>query len=294
MAAASAFNSLGEAAHKYLARRKLATELEAAAMAVAGVVVGNHVQMTNSPWCASVEDLLAQLALKQLYVPNDFEAVSRSLPAVRADELMSIGSPAPLAEWEAGTRVAVVGSGTGLGTGALVVTAAGPVILPSEAGHSAFAPSDEVEEAILTTLRKRYRRVSYERLLCAEGLANIHHALAVIEGRDVEPLTPAEITQRASQLGDPQSLGTLYRFCGILGAYAGDVALQFCAGGGVYLGGGVLPRIADFLRRSRFRERFEDKGRLASYNAAIPTSVLMYEQPGLLGAARFLHEVRCG
>lgn len=291
--ASSAYSSLGDAARAYALQRGLTAPLKCAAMAVAGVVVDNRVQMTNNPWCASAETLLKDLGLEHLYLVNDFEAVSRAVPAMRPDTLLRVGSPRIADKWQHGSRIAVIGSGTGLGTGALTLTPTGPLVIPSEGGHTSFAPADAREEGILAVLRRRFGRVSYERLLCAEGLVNIHQSVATLEGREVRNALPAEITQGALG-GDPECLQTLERFCAILGTYAGDIALQFCAAGGVYLGGGVLPRIARFLAASGFRQRFEDKGRLAAYTAAIPTAVLMYEHPGLLGAARLLYEARGG
>src|SRR5690606_1779147 len=128
---------------------------------------------------------------------------------------------------------------------------------PSEGGHACFAPGDEVEDEVLRILRRRYDRVSIERLICGPGLLNLHRALAEIDGRESHIDDPAQITSQA--LDDPNSPcgATLARFCAMLGAVAGDIALTTGARGGVYIAGGIVPRILPFIQASPFRRRFE-------------------------------------
>ena len=158
--------------------------------------------------------------------------------------------------------------------------------MPSEGGHACFPPGDPVEDEILRILRRRYDRVSIERLICGPGLLNMHRALAEIDGRETHIDDPAEITETA--LADPNTPcgATLARFCAILGAVAGDIALTTGARGGVYIAGGIVPRILPFIKASPFRQRFERKGRFKDYMAAIPTKVIMHKHAALLGAAR--------
>ena len=252
-------------------------------LAVAGPVTNGEIDLTNSPWAVS-ETALSGLGLKPVRLINDFEALAWGAPVVPATELASLGGP------EAGdpkSAIAVLGPGTGFGVSALARDIHGAEIaMPSEGGHACFAPGDAVEDEILRILRKRYDRVSIERLICGPGLLNMHRALAEIDGRETHIDDPAQITEQA--LEDPRSRcgATLARFCAILGAVAGDIALTTGSRGGVYIAGGIAPRILPFLQASPFRERFERKGRFQDYMAAIPTNVILHKHAALLGAAR--------
>ena len=252
-------------------------------LAVAGPVTGGAIDLTNSPWRVS-EDELATLGLKPVRLINDFEALAWGAPIVPEDQLASLGGPV---EGQHDAAIAVLGPGTGFGVSALARDSHGrEIALPSEGGHACFAPGDAIEDEILRVLRRRYDRVSIERLVCGPGLLNMHRALAEIDGRKSHVDDPAEITQAA--LKDPHSPcgATLARFCAILGAVAGDVALTLGARGGIYIAGGIAPRILPFLKASPFRERFEHKGRFQPYMQAIPTKVILHKQAALLGAAR--------
>ncbi|WGM46000.1 Glucokinase [Brevundimonas sp. NIBR10] len=255
----------------------------ACVLAVAGPVTDGEIDLTNSPWRVS-EAELETLGLKPARLINDFEALAWGAPVVPADQLASLGGPD---EGEEHATVAVLGPGTGFGVSALVRDGrGGEMAMPSEGGHACFPPGDPIEDEILRILRKRYTRVSIERLICGPGLLNMHRALAEIDGRETHIDDPAQITQEA--LDDPRSHcgATLARFCAILGAVAGDIALTTGARGGVYIAGGIAPRILPFLQASPFRERFERKGRFQDYMAAIPTKVILHKHAALLGAAR--------
>lgn len=252
-------------------------------IAVAGPVTDGEIDLTNSPWRVS-EAELQTLGLKPVKLINDFEALAWGAPVVPEDMLAKVGGPD---EGEPNEAIAVLGPGTGFGVSALARDDHGmEMALPSEGGHACFAPGDAVEDEILRILRRRYDRVSIERLICGPGLLNMHRALAEIDGRETHVDDPAEITRDA--LADPRShCGvTLARFCAILGAVAGDVALTMGARGGIYIAGGIAPRILPFLQASPFRERFERKGRFQDYMAAIPTKVIMHKHAALLGSAR--------
>ena len=252
-------------------------------IAVAGPVTDGEIDLTNSPWRVS-EAELETLGLKPARLINDFEALAWGAPVVPADQLASLGGPD---EGEEHATVAVLGPGTGFGVSALVRDGrGGEMAMPSEGGHACFPPGDPIEDEILRILRQRYTRVSIERLICGPGLLNMHRALAEIDGRETHIDDPAQITQEA--LDDPRSHcgATLARFCAILGAVAGDIALTTGARGGIYIAGGIAPRILPFLKASPFRERFERKGRFQDYMAAIPTKVILHKHAALLGAAR--------
>lgn len=252
-------------------------------IAVAGPVTDGAIDLTNSPWQVS-EAELATLGLNPVRLINDFEALAWGAPVVPADELASLGGPD---EGEEHTTIAVLGPGTGFGVSALARDIHGnEIAMPSEGGHACFAPGDPIEDEILRILRRRYDRVSIERLICGPGLLNMHRALAEIDGRETHIDDPAQITTEAMENPNSACGATLARFCAILGAVAGDIALTTGARGGIYIAGGIAPRILPFLQASPFRERFERKGRFADYMAAIPTKVILHKHAALLGAAR--------
>lgn len=252
-------------------------------IAVAGPVEDGTIDLTNSPWAVS-EIELATLGLNPVRLINDFEALAWGAGVVSADCLERLGGPEA---GDAHSTIAVLGPGTGFGVSALVRNALGQeMAMPSEGGHACFAPGDPVEDEILRILRRRYDRVSIERLICGPGLLNMHRALAEIDGRETHIDDPAEITQTALEDPDSPCGATLARFCAILGAVAGDIALTTGARGGVYIAGGIAPRILPFLKASPFRRRFERKGRFKDYMADIPTWVITHQHAALLGAAR--------
>ena len=252
-------------------------------IAVAGPVTDGAIDLTNSPWAVS-EAELRTLGLNPVRLINDFEALAWGAPVVPADALEHLGGPA---QGDPHAAIAVLGPGTGFGVSALTRDIQGrEIALPSEGGHASFAPGDAVEDEILRILRRRYDHVSIERLICGPGLLNMHRALAEIDGRETHIDDPAQITREAMENRDSPCGATLARFCAILGAVAGDIALTMGACGGVYVAGGIAPRILPFLKASPFRERFERKGRFQDYMADIPTRVIVHKHAALLGAAR--------
>ena len=252
-------------------------------IAVAGPVTDGEIDLTNSPWRVS-ETQLQSLGLDPVRLINDFEALAWGAPVVPEDQLASLGGPE---QGEPRAAIAVLGPGTGFGVSALARDAHGnEIAMPSEGGHACFAPGDAVEDEILRILRRRYERVSIERLICGPGLLNLHRALAEIDGRESHIEDPAQITEQALADRNSHCGATLARFCAILGAVAGDIALTLGARGGVYIAGGIAPRILPFLKASPFRERFERKGRFQPYLEAIPTHVILHTHAALLGAAR--------
>ncbi len=252
-------------------------------IAVAGPVTDGEIDLTNSPWRVS-ETELGSLGLNPVRLINDFEALAWGAPVIPRDQLASLGGPD---EGDADAAIAVLGPGTGFGVSALVRDGrGGEMAMPSEGGHACFAPGDPVEDEILRIMRRRYDRVSIERLICGPGLLNMHRALAEIDGRESHIDDPAVITTEAMANPNSPCGATLARFCAILGAVAGDIALTTGARGGVYIAGGIAPRILPFLQASPFRERFERKGRFQDYMAAIPTHVILHKHAALLGSAR--------
>jgi glucokinase len=271
------FTFLADALATYIDKGHVQS-VEHICLAVAGPVEADWIDLPNNHWAFSQQELARSLAAPVTII-NDFSAQVLSIEGLQEHELQWLGEPRP-----AGSGVkAVVGPGTGLGVSAMLENGE---ILPSEAGHIAFAPVDDHEIDLLRILRRRYSRVSAERVLSGPGLANLYWANSVLDGNERELPAP-EITAGA-QAGDGYCLSAVNDFYNILAAYAGDVALMMGAGNGVYLSGGILPRIPEFLDEQRFRQRFEHKGRFMSFNAALPLAIIRTEHPGLRGCAQAL------
>jgi glucokinase len=258
-----------------------------AAFAVATAVAGDRIAFTNSHWAFSRAAVQAALGLDSLLMLNDFESLAMSLPRLGAGQLRAHGGALPLA---AGT-LAVVGPGTGLGVGAVVQTREGRwVALPGEGGHATLAPTDDLESALLACVRRQYAHVSAERLLSGIGLPVLHQALASVGGTPAAPLTAAQIVDHGSAGSDALCGQTLDVFCALLGGFAGNVALTLGARGGLYIGGGIVPRFVDRFFASAFRQRFEAKGRFQPYLAAIPTALITDTLAALSGAAMAIEQ----
>ncbi|WP_432698520.1 glucokinase [Marinobacterium sp. YM272] len=280
------FDTIDAAIHTYLGQTGIGAErmpLEAC-LAIACPTSGDLISMTNNGWCFSRSKLQPELGLRRLQVINDYAAQAYAAPHLKPHELFPVGGGEALD----GYPIALIGPGTGLGAAGLVRNGGGPVALVTEGGHVDFAPCDELEMEVLRFLWRSHGHVSVERLLSGMGLTNLHQALSEIRGGSAEPLTPAQISARALEQGDSLCSETLDLFCAVLGSVAGNTALTLGAQGGVYITGGIIPRMLERFANSRFRERFEAKGRFQPYMAAIPTQVVIAEQPGLLGASAAL------
>ncbi len=251
-----------------------------AALAVATAIRGDDVGLTNSPWRFSQRALQHALDVEALLVLNDFEALALSLPRLGASQLRAIGVP----PHPQGT-MAVIGPGTGLGVGGVVQTTHGWVALPGEGGHATLAPYDDFESQLLAHVRRSREHVSAERLLSGIGLPVLHDAMAAVLGHSVPTLPAEAIVERGVAGTDPLCSSTLDTFCALLGGFAGNVALTMGARGGVYIGGGIVPRFGERFFASRFRERFEAKGRFRSYLQSIPTALITDTLAALTGAA---------
>lgn len=260
-----------------------------AALGIATPVTGDAVQMTNHPWRFSQSALRAALGLQRLVVINDFTALALALPILTPDQLHPVGGGPAVA----GSAIALLGPGTGLGVSGLVFAPgqSNGVPLAGEGGHVTLAAQTPLEWEVLRILQARYGHVSAERAVCGAGLVDLYqavHQLAQSTRRAVQ--SPAEVTQRALHDHDPLALQALDMFCGFLGSVAGDLALTLGARGGLYIGGGIVPRLgAWFGQQSTFRARFEAKGRFQPYLATIPCWVIDADAtPALYGAARAL------
>lgn len=267
-----------------------------AAFSVAGPVIGGTAHITNLPWCLDEARLAEALGVADVLLVNDLQATAFALPHLRPDQV------APLLEGEAdpaGVR-AVVAVGTGLGEALLVPGADGWVALPTEGGHTDFAPRSALQRRLLAELQRVHEHVSYERVCSGHGIATLYRFLAarpsapppppwlaarLAAGGDVTPALVEGGTSR--ERGCPVCRRTLRLLAAILGAEAGNAALRGLATGGVYLGGGIPPRILPVLRGRAFREGFLRKGPMSRLMASIPVHVILEPRAALLGAARY-------
>ncbi|SEG10407.1 glucokinase [Thermomonospora echinospora] len=270
---------LAEAAATYLARHAGDVRPTAACVAVAAPVGRDGVfRLTNAHWSGSADGLRADLGLDHVELINDFEALALSLPTLGPADLRALGDALPAG----GAPAAVLGPGTGLGVAGLVWAGDRPVAVPGEGGHVDLPAATDRELEILAMLRAELGTAGAEQLLSGEGMTRLYELVARLHGVPVEPLSAAQICARRT---DPLCHETLETFCALLGSFAGNVALTFGARGGVYIGGGILPRIWDVLHRSDFRRRFESKPPMERYLRAIPTALIVAPTPALSGAA---------
>ena len=259
--------------------------IQVAAIDVATAVDGDQVALTNGPWKFSIRQTREALGLERLHVINDFTALALAVPMLDANESRQIGGGSPRPE----TAIGVLGAGTGLGVSGLLPDRGRWLAIEGEGGHAAFSPITKREDAILHVLRRRFgRHVSVERLVSGMGLTNIFEALCEIDGAPPVRREPGEITEQALRGHDERSRETVDIFCAALGTAAGNLAITLGARGGIFVGGGIVPRLGKYFDDSPFRSRFEDKGRFHNYAAAIPTYVIVAEQPALRGLAAFL------
>jgi glucokinase len=254
----------------------------AAAIAVAGPVGGDVLQLTNHPWTLRPALFPADLGLDRFRLINDFGAVGHAVAQLDARWFRHLCGPdVPLPDPGV---ISIVGPGTGLGV-AMVARAARDVrVIECEGGHTDFAPVDAVEDRILARLRGLHPRISTERVVSGPGLVAIHAALAEADGRPVEPVDDQTLWARALGAGDALAAAALERFCQCLGSATGDIALVQGAQA-VVISGGLGLRIADSLAVSGFEARFRAKGRMEARMAAMPVKLVTYPEPGLLGAA---------
>ena len=276
------FPGLAEAVETYLAAER--AKPAEAAFAVASPVAGDRVTLTNHPWSFSIEELRRRLGLTRLVMVNDFAANAMALPHLGPDGRQKIGGGSAASR----AAMAVLGPGSGLGVSGLIPGERGPIAIAGEGGHATLAPADDRESEVLARMRRRFGHVSAERVLSGPGLVNLYQALAESDGVPAEPFSPAQITDREIGETHPLCRAAVDLFCAMLGTVAGDLALTLGAHGGVFIAGGIVPRLGATFAQSRFRARFEDKGRFSPYLAAIPTYVVTYPFPAFLGLAALL------
>jgi glucokinase len=249
-----------------------------ALLAIAGPIDHGRATLTNTPWLVDSHDLKVSFGF-DVQLVNDFQAVAYSLPSLAMADLAQIGH----GKAEKGAPKVALGPGSGLGVACLVEHKGEFLVIPSEGGHASLAGNSDREDAVIKVLRRRFGHASAERAISGPGLENIFQAIAAVDGLAMPQMNAAQITQRAlkneCKLAD-EALGI---FCALLGSFAGNVALAFAARGGTYIAGGISPRIVDFLARSKFRSRFEGKGRFQGYLEQIPSYVIVHPAAAFVG-----------
>lgn len=285
---AQKYGSLTEVISEYLETTAGRSRPERAVIAVAGPVVDGEIEFTNLDWRLSEGELIGTFEFHDARLINDFAAQALAAPILDADDLKVLGPALKSAE---DAPMLILGAGTGFGVSILVRTERGDIPISSEGGHAAFAPYDGVEAAVWASLRRTHGRVSIERVLSGPGLYDLYRGLADVRGQQVRHPDEKAVLAAGQSGGDALADETLDRFCEILGSVSGDIALTAGARGGVYISGGIAPRMADRLAAGGFRRRFEDKGRLADYVQNIPTSLVIHPYAALVGAARQLNQI---
>ena len=278
---AANFPKIDEAIAAYFAELKRPRPSQAC-FAVACPASGPEIKLTNSSWRFVKADLRRQFQFERFVVINDFEALAASVPILGGAQLAELrpGTPDPR------SVSLVIGPGTGLGVGAYVPAGKDAwAVISGEGGHVGFAPNTDAEIRLWQRMRQKYGRVSAERVLNGAGLVNIYRFMADEVGQQVGEIDAPEISRRALA-GEDIAVRSVLMFFDMLGSVTGDLALAFGSRAGVYIGGGITPKLLDFARRSKFIERFLDKGRIAAILQGMPIWVILEERAALYGVRR--------
>lgn len=276
------YASLTQAAKAYLAKHKRTAAH--AAFAVAAPILGDQIRMPNHTWVMSQKQIKNDMNLETLRIVNDFTAVAHGVPLLSPEDYRQIGDGAA----QKNAPIGIIGPGTGLGVAAVVFDAQGRAIpVTTEGGHVTMCINTQREWDIVAELkREKYHHVSAERLVSGKGIVNIYQAICALDGHTPEKTDPSDITRAGLEKSCPVCIETLDLFADLLGTLAGNVALSLGAFGGVYIAGGIVTKLGDWFKASRFRESFMNKGRSRDYLARIPTFVITHPYPGLVGLQR--------
>jgi len=284
--AVSDHGTFSEALTAYLGEAAKAGTIQHAILAASGAVQNGRCALTNNPWVIDAEELRWAYGFSSVRLINDFEAVALALPRLLPGSLLQLGGR----ERVAGAPLAAIGPGTGLGMAVTIPHGDSQIVLSSEGGHSTIAGGSLREDAVIAHLRQRFGHVSSERLLSGAGLENLHDTLAFLDGVTVPKRRSAEITRAAIERTCPVSRAAVDMFCAMLGSVTGNFALAVGAKGGMFIGGGILRHMPDYLAASQFRMRFEEKGRLKTFLAPIPAYLILDDDVAFTGL-RALMEV---
>jgi len=254
---------------------------DTASLAIATPVSKDRVVMTNHIWDLSVEETRKGLGLKSLKVLNDYTALALALPHLKNDDFYKVGSGAMIDK----QTMALLGPGTGLGVSGAICAGDYWLPLQSEGGHISYGPLNDRETAVIDIIRKHHDFVSAESLVSGPGLVLLYESITKCDGGEHELLSPEQISSKALNRVDVSAEEAVAMFCGILGTIAGNLALTLGARGGVFVGGGIVPKLGDYFDSSPFRSRFENNGRFSQYLSEISTNVIISKYPALTGAA---------
>lgn len=251
---------------------------------VATPVTGDLIKLTNHDWNFSISAIGRQFGFQRVKVINDFTAMALSIPLLVPGELRLVGQGHADPE---GT-IALLGAGTGLGVSGLVRSAAGFYPISGEGGHVTIGARNARELAIFSAFWERYGHMSAERLLSGTGLEEIYMVIANLDGIETQPLLPEEISARAVDNSCPICVEVMNMFCEWLGIVASNLVLTLGATGGLYIGGGIVPKLGNYFMKSNFRAMFETKGRFRKFLEGVPVYIIDANQPALRGAASAL------
>lgn len=277
------FQSFEAALHCYLEQLTIDTP-KRACLAVAGPIKANQVYLTNLGWHFNSQELKDSMRFDELSVINDFAAFAYAAPYLDPEQNIIIKS----GQAEQTANIAVMGPGTGFGAACLVRDADGCAVMSCEAGHISLASVTDLDQALIDEMRTELKHVSIEDVFSGRGLARLYRTLAKVRGVTPQNLTAAQVSEMADECDICDA--TLNHFCDWIGSVSGDLALTFGALGGVFIGGGILPRMSDRLLSSRFVERFTEKGLMSQYAGQIPVTLVVQDNIPLIGAAACIHE----
>lgn len=282
--AVSAYSTFPEALDAYLGGLPDPGSIRAAILAASGAIQNDRCALTNNSWVIDGSELRQAHGFSNVRLINDFEAVAWALPALPPDKLLPLGGRRAFA----GAPLVALGPGTGLGMAFNAPHAGGRLVLSSEGGHSTLAGSSLREDAVIEHLRRRFGHVSAERVLSGRGLENLYDAISAVDGTAPPRRRAAEISRAGIEGTCATSGAALDMFCAILGSVAGNLALTVGARGGLYIGGGILRHMPEYLAQSQFRARFEEKGRFKKYLEPIPAYLILDEDVAFVGLRALL------
>ncbi|MEA1938957.1 MAG: glucokinase [Pseudomonadota bacterium] len=282
---ADRYRDFATAAADYLKKTAPDVHMAAVAMAVAAPVIGDGIVMTNVDWRFSLMETKAALKVDRMIALNDFEAIALALPVLSDSDLRSVNDGVTGNESPKG----VIGPGTGLGVASLIPHKGHWIPVQGEGGHVTLAPETPRESDIIGELLKTFDHVSAERVVSGPGLELLYRTIRMIDGREPEDHMAARITDMAVQ-GDIECLEATNLFCAFLGSVAGNFALTIGATGGIYIAGGIVPRLDGIFQRSQFCTRFAAKGRFHDYLKRIPIRVITHPCPAFSGLIARLEE----
>lgn len=275
-----AYASLQDAMRAYIDIAGIKTP-KAACVAIAGPIDGDDARMTNLNWAFTQSGVKEEFGFEKFAAINDFASLSIATSKFTEADLTEVRA----GKMDIRGNKAILGPGTGLGVAGLAYTDKRWVPIPSEGGHVNIAPATALECDVIKAAMREHGHVSAEIFISGPGLVRLYKALALVRDEVAQDIQPKDVTTKAVENSDALCRETLELFCSFIGTLSGNLALTYGARGGVYLAGGILPRIVEFLRASDFNRRFEDKGVMSHYLKDIPVNIISHSQPGLLGSA---------